>query len=73
MSPDQSMTQVLYRQGDITTLEVDSIVNAANSSLGGISHSPPLLSNNTANVIDQVVQEVNLQVIRARSHTELSS
>ena len=72
MSPDQSMTQVLYRQGDITTLEVDSIVNAANSSLGGISHSP-LLSNNTANVMDQVVQEVNLQVIRARSHTELSS
>ena len=47
----------MYRQGNITHLEVDSIVNAANRHLGGVAGSY-LISNSTANTTDQVVQEV---------------
>jgi O-acetyl-ADP-ribose deacetylase (regulator of RNase III) len=59
---------MLYRQGDITSLEVDSIVNAANSRLGGVAGSHLILSNFTET--DQMEQEVNPRTNRASDFTQ---
>ena len=58
----------MYRQGDITILEIDSIVNAANNRLGGAAGFH-FVSNNLAETTDQVVPEVNPQAEIGHSFT----